>query len=188
MKVAIYARVSTKKDQTNENQFIELRRWADASGYTIYKEYQDQASGGRSDRTEFQQMFIDAHQRKFDIVLFWSLDRFSRQGVRETINYLEQLESYGVHFKSYTEQYLDSTGIFKDVIIALLATLAKQEKIRLGERVKAGMARAREDGMVFGRPVLKISNDIKRLAEAGMSDRAIGRELGISHRSVSKYK
>ena len=57
-------------------------------------------------------------------------------------------------YKSYTEQYIDSSGIFKDVIIALLSTLAKQERLRISERVHAGLARARQQGRIGGRPTL----------------------------------
>lgn len=52
-------------------------------------------------------------QRKFDVVLFWSLDRFSREGVRETLKHLERLTRYGVNYRSFAEQYLDSCGLFK---------------------------------------------------------------------------
>jgi len=101
-----------------------------ASGwvYSIFLEYTDYESGGTSNRTKFMQMFEDARKRQFDLVLFWSLDRFSREGTRATINLLQQLEDCGVQFRSYTEQYLDSSGVFKDVIVSLLATLARQEK------------------------------------------------------------
>ncbi|PSR53917.1 resolvase [Adhaeribacter arboris] len=190
MKVAIYARVSTKQHQTTENQLLELRRWTQAMGHTIYKEYQEQVSGGRSDRSEFKQMFTDAHQRKFDLVFFWSLDRFSREGVSQTILYLAQLESYGVQFKSFTEQYLDSTGIFKEMIISLLATLAKQEKLRQSERVKAGLERVAAKGIKLGRPGVssELLNQIPLLVKEGLSDRAIGKKLEISHQSVIRWK
>ncbi len=58
--------------------------------------------------------------------------------LRGKITHLQTLESYGINYKSYSEQYIDSSGIFKDVIISILATLAKQEKVRLSERVLAG--------------------------------------------------
>ena len=57
---------------------------------------------------------------KFDLVLFWALDRFSREGVLETLQYLERLNSYGVAWRSYTEQYLDSAGVFKDAIVSII--------------------------------------------------------------------
>ena len=91
MNAAIYARVSTKdKDQTNENQLRELRAFAERLGYSVYKEYCDQESGGSAERPQFQQLFADAYQRRFDAVLFWSLDRFSREGVTETLNSLSE--------------------------------------------------------------------------------------------------
>jgi DNA invertase Pin-like site-specific DNA recombinase len=71
MKACIYARVSTKdKGQTNENQLCELRAFAERLGYSVYKEYCDQESGGSAERLEFQQLFRDAHQRRFEVGLF----------------------------------------------------------------------------------------------------------------------
>jgi DNA invertase Pin-like site-specific DNA recombinase len=82
MKAAIYARVSTRdKGQDNENQLRELRAFAERLGYITYKEYFDTESGSKADRPQFKQLFQDAHQRHFDVVLFWALDRFSREGV-----------------------------------------------------------------------------------------------------------
>ena len=85
-------------------------------------------------------------------ILFWSLDRLSREGVYETLQHLQQLTSYGVNYKSFTEQYLDSCGIFRDAVIGILATVAKQERVRISERVTAGLRRARREGRVGGRP------------------------------------
>lgn len=153
MKVALYARVSTKdKGKSTETQLPELRRYAEAHGYLIYKEYVEQESASTGNRAEFQVMLADAHRCCFDLVLFWSLDRFSREGALPTMQYLNQLESYGVGYKSLTEQYLDSTGLFKDAIISILATLAKQERVRLSERTKAGMARRVAQGVQMGPP------------------------------------
>jgi len=47
-------------------------------------------------------MLKAAHQRKFDIVVFWALDRLTRAGTRATLNYLQRLESKGVGYVSYT--------------------------------------------------------------------------------------
>jgi DNA invertase Pin-like site-specific DNA recombinase len=149
--VAIYARVSTRDRQETENQLRELRVFSEKQGWRIVGEYVDRESGSKTDRPEFLKMFDDAHRRKFDLVLFWALDRFSREGVLRTLNYLHDLEAAGVEFKSYTERYLDSSGLFKE---AILATLAKQERIRLSERVKAGLKRAKSQGRRLGRPKL----------------------------------
>ena len=62
------------------------------------------------------------------MLLFWSLDRLTREGTLATLKYLELIESCGVHWRSLTEPWIDSAGPFRDVIISLLASLAKQER------------------------------------------------------------
>jgi DNA invertase Pin-like site-specific DNA recombinase len=101
-------------------------------------------------------MLLHASRRKFDVLLFWALDRLTREGTLATLQYLERLTSYQVGYKSFTEPYLDSCGTFKDVVISLLATMAKQERIRMGERVRAGIAQARRAGKRLGRPPLRV--------------------------------
>src|SRR5216684_2049043 len=188
MKIALYARVSTKdKGQETENQLVQLREFAAKQGWTITREYIDRETGGNGDRAEFQAMFVDASRRKFDLVLFWSLDRLSREGVLETLQHLNRLTGCGVGYKSFTEQYLDSCGIFKDAVIGILAVIAKQERVRLSERTKAGIAIARSKGRRIGRPRLRTQPvEIARLKAQGLSLRAIGRELGISEGSVRR--
>ena len=188
MKTAIYARVSTKdKGQDTENQLVQLREFAAKQDWQITREYVDRDTGSKSDREEFQAMFADGSRRKFDLLLFWSLDRLSREGVLETLQHLNRLTSYGVGYRSFTEQYFDSCGMFKDAVISILATIAKQERVRLSERTKAGLAIARSKGRQIGRPRLKVhSSEIARLRSSGLSLRAIGRELGISEGSVRR--
>jgi len=188
MKIALYARVSTKdKGQDTENQLVQLREFASKQNWQITREYIDRETGGTSDRAEFQAMFAEASRRRFDLVLFWSLDRLSREGVLETLQHLNRLTACGVGYKSFTEQYLDSCGIFKDAVIGILAVIAKQERVRLSERTKAGLAVARSKGRQIGRPRLKVrSSEIARLRSSGLSLRAIGRELGISEGSVRR--
>jgi DNA invertase Pin-like site-specific DNA recombinase len=190
VKVAIYARVSTRdKGQDNENQLRELRAFAERSGYTVCKEYTDQESGGKADRAQFQQLFVDAHQRRFDVVLFWALDRFSREGATETLNHLQRLSLARVQFKSYTEQCLDSTGMFRDAIISILATIAKQERVRLGERTRAGLAKAVAKGKSLGRPSVDAEKleHVRCLKASGSSNRAIAKALELSPSTVAKY-
>jgi DNA invertase Pin-like site-specific DNA recombinase len=106
MKIALYARVSTKDGrQDTANQLEQLRNFCAAQNWSIVQEYVDKATGKRSDREQFRQLFAAASRRQFDLVLFWSLDRFSREGVLETLNHLQRLQSYGVGYKSFTEQY-----------------------------------------------------------------------------------
>lgn len=186
--VALYARVSTKdKGQDTENQLVQLREFAVRQDWTISREYVDRETGSKSDRAEFQQMFEDASRRKFDLVLFWALDRLSREGALATLNHLSRLESHSVAFRSFTEPYFDSCGIFKEAVVSIVATLAKQERVRLSERTRAGLAVARSKGRRIGRPRLRVeSAEIARLRSSGLSLRAIGRSLRISEGSVRR--
>ena len=193
MKVALYARVSTKdKGQDTENQLRQLREFAKTQGWNVVHEYVDRTTGKRSDREQFQKMFTAASKRDFDVLLFWSLDRLSREGVVETLNHLQRLTSYGVNYRSFTEQYLDSTGIFKEAVIGILAAVAKQERVRLSERTIAGLQRAKAQGRVGGRP--KVEDDPKLVArfrtllKDKASIRKIAAELEISTTTVQKLK
>jgi DNA invertase Pin-like site-specific DNA recombinase len=190
-RVALYARVSTKdKGQDHENQLIQLRAFAKTQGWEVVQEYVDKLSGKRSDRVRFQDMFVGASKREFDVLAFWSLDRLSREGTVETLNHLQRLTGYGVDYRSFTEQYLDSTGIFKEAVIGILAAVAKQERVRLSERTIAGLERARAQGRVGGRP--KAEDDIstmksfRKLKASGLSVRKIAVEMGVSPTTVQK--
>lgn len=179
----IYARVSTR-DQECQNQVAQLQEYAQKQGWKVLEAIVDVASGGKgvNERSGLDKVFQLGHKKAYDILLFWSLDRLSREGSRKTIQYLTQLDDYGVAWHSFTEQYLSSLGVFSDCIISLLSTLAKQEKIRIGERTKAGLSRARQNGKRLGRPRTtgeRISNAIL-LREQGLSFADIGRELGVS--------
>lgn len=190
MRVAIYCRVSTEdKGQDPDNQRTQLMQYVQAMGYQLVAEYLDYETGRTDARQQFRDMMADASRRKFDMVLFWSLDRFTREGVLPTLQHLQRLTGYGVGYKSFTEQYLDSCGIFKEAIIGILATIAKQESIRMSERTKLGMARAKAKGVALGRkPVLvKMHIDVNRIVQMrkeGMSWRSIGKVLRISHQSA----
>ncbi len=188
MRAALYGRVSTKdKGQDTENQLRQLREFAASQGWTVTREYVDRETGSTDDRAEFQVMFKDASQRKFDVLLFWALDRLSREGVLETLQHLNRLTSYGVGYRSFTEQYFDSCGIFRDAVIAIVATVAKQERVRLSQRVKAGLETARAKGKRLGRPRAAIDEArISVLRREGVSMRGIATKLGCSAAYVHK--
>jgi DNA invertase Pin-like site-specific DNA recombinase len=158
MRVAIYARVSTNdKGQDPENQLRELRAWCANSGHTTTREYVEHETGGKGadKRKQFAALFEDAAKRKFDCVLFWALDRFSREGMARTIVHLQRLTSYGVSFHSYTEPHLATDNeLVRNILLALLSSLAKVEAQKISERTKAGMARAKAKGIKIGRPKL----------------------------------
>jgi DNA invertase Pin-like site-specific DNA recombinase len=184
MRVAIYTRVSTKDAataearQTTENQILQLEAFAKTQGWTITHRYEDRKSGKNTDREQFQAMFAAASRREFDILLFWSLDRLSREGVVPTLHHLQRLTGYGVGYRSYTEQYLDTCGIFKDAVIAILATIAKQERMRISERIKAGLERATKAGRKAGQPLKKLDEKkIAALAREGKGSRKIAAAL-----------
>lgn len=188
MRVAIYSRVS-KESSDNSNQLLVLRDYCQKMNYRLLDEYVDIVSGGSPNRPEFQRMLLDASKRKFDMLLFFALDRFSREGTRKTIYYLQILEDYGIAYKSFSEQYIDSSGIFKDVIISLLSTLARQERIRTSERVIAGLAKARLSGRIGGRPTLDVSKieKIKTMRTNGISIAEISRQLHVSRGTIYQY-
>jgi DNA invertase Pin-like site-specific DNA recombinase len=166
MRVAIYARVSTNKgEQDPDNQLLELRTHCSDKRWAIVEEFVDYADGGRSDRNRFQQMMaaLFRRPRRFDLVLFWSLDRFSREGTLKTLQHLEKIAKAGMEYQSYKEQYLDTLGDFRDAVISILATVAKIEKRRIGERTKAGLDKLKAQGMVLGRA--KARDDDKLVAE-----------------------
>ena len=191
MKIALYARVSTRdKGQDHENQVRELKAFVERKaneGWVLTHEYTDNASAKTAERPAFRKMFAAASRKEFDMVLFWSLDRFSREGVLETLQHLKVLTSHGVEWFSYHEEFLRSVGPFRDAVLAILAAIAKQERTRLSERVQAGLSRAKAQGKVLGRPKAAVRPErVLKLKERGLSIRAIAKETGVSAMTVQR--
>lgn len=187
-RVALYSRVSTRdRGQDVENQLAQLRTFAAHQGWTIVHEYVDHESGKTSDRAQFQRLFADASQGRFDILLFWSLDRLTREGVFPTLQHLTRLTGYGIQWRSYTEQYLDSTGIFRDAVIGILATIARQERLRISERTKAGLERARRQGKTLGRPRVQLDVEhLRKLRSQGVTWDQIVAQTGIAKATAQR--
>jgi len=182
MRVAIYARVSTKdKGQDPANQLHQLREFAERHG-SIYRVFTDQESGGKAGRSAFQQLLMEAYQQQFDLVVFWRLDRFSREGALATLRYLKELKDHGVNYKSFTEPYLDSLGPFGDVIVSMLATIAAQDLIKISENTKAALAKKKAAGVQLGAPAKStaVIAQVRALKAGGASNQAIGRALSMS--------
>ncbi len=188
MRVAIYARVSRDDGkQDTENQLHELREFCQRSGWTVVHEYIDRASGKSSDRPQFKRLFQDASKRKFHLVLFWALDRFSREGVLETLNHLRDLSTWSVGWRSYTEQFFDSAGPFKDAVISIMASLAKIEREKISDRTKAGLRRARREGKALGRPRVEVDVlKVRGMQQKGLGLRGIAQETGWSLSSIMR--
>jgi DNA invertase Pin-like site-specific DNA recombinase len=184
MDIAVYCRISTDK-QDNQNQLDQLRAFAASQGWNVKREYVDVATGKNGDREQFKALFKAASRREFALVLFWSLDRFSREGVLETLTHLQRLTQYGVGYRSFTEQYLDSCGMFREAVISILAVIAKQERVRLSERTIAGLQRARAQGRVGGRPRAALDRvEVARLQREGKAIVEIAKELAVSKATV----
>lgn len=182
MKACLYARVSTTdKGQDVENQLAELRSYCSRAGWEIAGEYIDHATGKRSERDEFQRMFEDASKRKFDVVVAWALDRFTREGVLKTFEHVERLRKYGVQFDSFTEPQFRTTGPAGELMLAVAAWIAKQEAARISERTKAGLATARRNGKTLGRPhrVFRRDEVVRLHDEEGWSWRRIAAHLRV---------
>ena len=182
MRIAIYARVSTRR-QDEMNQLLQLREFvSQQDGWTLEHEYVDKVSGsGRKERPQFQEMMTHASQKKFDHLVFWSLDRLSREGIVRTITYLEQLKGWGVGWRSYTQSFLDTgNAMVNGIVLSVLAAVAQQERITISERVTAGLQRARKAGKVLGRPEVKVdvARARKLLREGGL--RPTAAKLGCS--------
>jgi DNA invertase Pin-like site-specific DNA recombinase len=193
-RIAIYARVSTDdRGQDPENQLAQLRTWCAAAGHEIGAEYVDHASGGKgaSKRPQFAAMLEAAHRRRFDVLLVWALDRLSREGMVATIGYLQRLAAAGVAFHSYTEPALSTDNeLVRDVLLACMSALAKQERLRISERTKAGLERVKAKGVRLGRPALDdmMQGKIAALAGRGLTSYAIGKALKLDPQTVRKYR
>lgn len=104
----------------------------------------------------------------------------------KTLNHLQKLNATGVQFKSFTEQYLDSTGLFREAIVGFLAAIAKQERIRFSERIKAGQVRSSKKP---GRPMLydNVVAELCRLRGKGLSFKRIQVATGVPVATMHKY-
>jgi hypothetical protein len=102
----------------------------------------DQSSGKSGDRDAFRRLFEDASRRMFDRVVVWVLDHFTREGVLETFEHVRCLTACGVAFDSYAEQHFRTTVPAGELMLAIAAWIANQERIRISDRTKAGLERA----------------------------------------------
>ena len=193
IRVAIYARVSTDdKGQDPENQLRQLREWCGRMGYPVVREYVEHESGGKGVeyRKQLNAMFTDASRREFDLLLVWSLDRFSREGMATTVGHLQRLATHGVAFRSFTEEHLSTENEFvRNILLAVLASLAKLEHEKISQRTRAGLERARAEGTILGRP--KFSEDdrarLRKALDTGESWHAVSKKTRIPYATVKKH-
>lgn len=170
MRVALYLRVSTKGpksgrgEQTTDNQRRQLEESCAHRGWTVSKVYEDRESGakGEDTRAQFRQMLADSSdrsKREFDVVMVWSLDRFSREGIAKVIGYMEYLASVGVRFASLKEPFLDTTGEFRQLLLAIFSWVASFERNRTRDRIVAALDRKKAEGVKLGRPEVVLDRE-----------------------------
>ena len=184
MRVAIYARVSTKKQET-EMQLHDLRNYAKAMGHQAV-EYIEKASSVKH-RPVFEQMMADARLRKFEQVLVWKVDRFARS-MKQFVDCVLQLDSAGVAFRSITQNVSsDQKDPMGQFVLGLFGLLAQLERAMIVERVKAGVAEAKRQGKHCGRPRRVFRRDeAVALRRSGTSWREIARRLGVSQATIRR--
>lgn len=186
-RAAIYARVSTvDRGQDAETQLHQLREFATRRGFAIAEEFVDRAGGTRSDRERFRRLMEAVRRRQIDVVLVWRYDRFARS-MRELVNALAEFESLGIDFISCNEG-ADTTTPQGRLLFGIMASLAEFERSLIGERVKAGMQRAKAQGKHTGRPALPSAKrrQIEELHRANprRSLRSIAKEVRVAPETV----
>jgi site-specific DNA recombinase len=149
IQISLYIRVSTE-DQAKEGYSLEVQReylesFANREGLEIFKVYQDDGiSGYTTERSALKQLLKDAKQKKFDLVLVYKIDRFSRN-LKDLLNLVDELSSYGVGFKSATEPF-DTTTSAGKLMFQQLGSFAEFERNRIAERVFPGMVKGVQRG------------------------------------------
>lgn len=161
MKVWIYARVSTIDKQDLDTQLLPLREYCRARWFEIYKEYTDKMSWWKESRPELDKLLEDAYKRKYDSVLVFRFDRFSRS-TSQLIRSLDLFNNLNINFISYSENIDTSSPAWK-VLFTMISAFSEFEKSIIQERVRAWLNKARKQGKILWRP--KIDWDIDKIAE-----------------------
>lgn len=185
LRAALYARVSTNDQQTLSMQNHALREYVARRGWTVTMQVKEVGSGA-SQRQLREKLMEAARRREIDVVLVWRLDRWGRS-VADLLATLEELEHLGVGFVSLTEA-LDLTTPAGRAMAGLLAVFAEFEREVLRERVRAGLAQARENGKRLGRPITAAlrADQVRKLRGSGLSKSEIARRLNIGRTSVRR--
>ncbi len=181
LRVGLYARVSTHDQQTLPLQIRAMREYAAKRGWIIAAQIKEVGSGA-SQRELRETLIAAARRREIDVVLVWRLDRWGRS-VPDLVSTLQELQHLGVGFVSLTEA-LDLTTPAGRAMAGLLAVFAEFEREILRERVRAGLAQARQNGRRLGRPIT--AGQVRKLYRAGVTKSEIARHLRIGRTSVRR--
>lgn len=184
-RAGLYARVSTNDQQTLAMQNRAMRDYAARRGWIVAMQVREVGSGA-AQRQARERLLEAARRREIDVVLVWRLDRWGRS-VADLLATLQELEHLGVGFVSLTEA-LDLTTPAGRAMAGLLAVFAEFEREVLRERVRAGLAHARQNGKRLGRPLTAAlhADQVRKLHREGKSKSAIARRLNIGRTSVRR--
>ena len=187
-RVAIYLRVSTSKQDT-DNQRRELEAVAERSGWKVVKVYEDagiSGAKGRDQRPGLDAMMKAVNSKEFDMVASWSVDRLGRS-LSDLLSILQGLHEKGVGLFLH-QQGLDTSTTAGKAMFQMLGVFAEFERGIIRERVNAGLARAKKEGVTLGRPRLEpaVEKRIQRLRSKGYGILKIARELGIGTSAVQR--
>jgi len=185
IRAALYARVSTRDQQTLPMQLKKMRAYAKNRGWSVVTEMEETSSAVKK-REKRDQIILAAKKREIDVILVRKLDRWGRSLV-SLINELHELNALGVGFVSITEA-LDFTTPSGKAMAGMLAVFAQFERDMLSERVKAGIAHSRAKEKTHGRPksaALK-SDKVNDLFKQGLNKSQIAKQLGMSRTSVRR--
>jgi DNA invertase Pin-like site-specific DNA recombinase len=182
-RIALYLRVSTD-EQTTENQRPEVEQLAGQRG-TIVATYEERASSKKA-RPEYERMLKAARRGSFDVLVIWALDRFGRS-MHANVGDLLELDRVGVQVVSVKEQWLDTSGPTRSLLVAIFSWVAEQEHARLVERTKAGMVRAKRAGKRIGRPRRRFDLDeAARLRGEGLTLRGVSERMGVPFATLQR--
>lgn len=184
-RVGIYCRVSTK-EQTTQNQLLDLRRYCEARGWRVVEECVDNGvSGSKGERPALSQVLELARKRKIDILVIWRLDRLFRS-LKHLILTTEELAALGVSLVSYSES-IDLTTPQGELILGVLGALAQFERSLIVERVRSGLRRAVAQGKVLGRPKVTVDPaTVRGLHSEGRTLCEIASVLGVGKSTVHR--
>ena len=165
MKAAIWCRVSSGEQHT-ENQLPELQAWAARRDLSVVHVYQVTESAYRgAHQKALTEVYRDARGGKFQVLLVWALDRLSREGIGPMLEIINRLGQHKVRVISLQESWTEVEGPLQELLLSIVAWVAKMESERRSERTLAGLARAKSNGTVLGRP--KGSQDKRKRSRRG---------------------
>jgi DNA invertase Pin-like site-specific DNA recombinase len=189
-RAVLYLRVSTL-DQTTANQERELREVAERMGCEIthvYKDHGISGAKGRDGRPAFDRLCRDAAQRKFDVVMAWSVDRLGRS-LQDLAAFLSELHALRIDLFLH-QQGLDTTTPGGKAMFQMMGVFAEFERAMIQERVRAGLKRAVSEGKQLGRPRIaeELEQRILDALKAGSSVRKTAAKFNVDPSTVQRIK